>query len=132
MFEGCHSLRKIHWPQSLKEIEYEAFAGCESLQKVEIPSKVSAIGHQAFQGCSSLSSVILPESLTKLGKFCFLGCNDLREIVFKNLKVKGLNKNCMDGVDRNKCTVYVPKGGINVFKNHPAFQGFKIEESQYN
>ena len=36
----------------------------------------------------------------------------------------------MDGVNRNKCTVYVPKGGTNIFKNHPAFQGFKIVETR--
>ena len=130
LFEGCHSLHKIIWPQSITEIGEKAFAGCESLQKVEIPSKVYAIGHQAFQSCSSLSSVTLPESLAKLGKFCFLGCEDLREIVFKNLYVKGLNKNCMDGVDRNRCTVYVPKGGLNIFMNHPALQGFKIVETK--
>lgn len=128
LFKGCLLLQKIQLPQSLISIQYQAFCGCESLDEIVIPSQVQIIGSQTFCGCCNLQKVVLSDALKELGEFCFLGCNQLETIIFKNTNVKGIDVKCMDGIDRNRCTVYVPKGGSNAFNRHPAFEGFKIVE----
>ena len=128
LFKGCLLLQKIQLPQSLISIRFQAFCGCESLDEIVIPSQVQIIGSEAFCGCCNLQKVVLSDALKELGAFCFLGCNQLETIIFKNTNVKGIDVKCMDGIDRNRCTVYVPKGGSNAFNRHPAFEGFKIVE----
>lgn len=130
LFYGCRSLQKIQLPQSLISIQYEAFCGCESLEEIVIPPCVEAIGSQAFCGCSSMKKILLSDALEEIEPFCFLGCNHLETIIFKNLNIKGIDKNSMDGIDRNRCSIYVPKGGSSIFMKHPAFEGFKIVETK--
>lgn len=128
-FDGCKDIIKVDFPESLS-IKYQAFCGCESLDKIVIPSEVQKNGYQAFCGCCNLQKIVLSDALKEIGEFCFLGCDQLETIIFKNTNVKGIDVNCMDGIDRNRCTVYVPKGGSNAFNRHPAFEGFKIVETK--
>ena len=51
------SLTSITIPNSVTEIEIQAFFGCSSLTSVTIPSSVTLIGERAFEDCSSLTSV---------------------------------------------------------------------------
>jgi hypothetical protein len=77
-----------------------------------------------------MKKILLSDALEEIEPFCFLGCNHLETIIFKNLNIKGIDKNSMDGIDRNRCSIYVPKGGSSIFKKHPAFEGFKIVETK--
>lgn len=59
-FDHCVSLRKIHIPEGVKKIGYEAFVGCTALKEIHIPEGVTEIGKSAFEGCTSLQTVTMP------------------------------------------------------------------------
>lgn len=49
-------------PDSVTEIENNAFDGCTSLTNIVIPSTVTTIGLDAFAGCSNLNTITVPLS----------------------------------------------------------------------
>ena len=57
-------------------------------------------------------------------------CKQLREIHFesKGLKSVKWNDEILKGVDKGKCAIFVPKGMEEMYKAHPAFEGFRIVE----
>ena len=69
-------------PDSVIQIDSEAFMGCTSLETVKISENVQSIGSEAFAGCSSLKKVQLPDSLESIGESAFSGCVSLKEAVF--------------------------------------------------
>ena len=67
----------VEIPDSVTEIEAEAFADCKRVAKVIIPSSVTQIGNGAFAHCRSLVSVHIPDSVTQIGVCAFYGCASL-------------------------------------------------------
>ena len=57
MFGGCHSLKSIDIPTSVRIIESRAFEYCRELTIVRVPSKVTDIEIEAFSGCTKLKTV---------------------------------------------------------------------------
>ena len=64
-FMGC-DLESLTLPQSLREIQYNAFAECTNLTEVSFAFGLEYIGVNAFADCSSLRTVILPDSVTEI------------------------------------------------------------------
>ena len=64
--QSCSSLTSVFIPDSVTNIEYEAFYGCSSLTSVTIPNSIKSIGGGAFSYCSSLTSVSIPKSVTSI------------------------------------------------------------------
>ena len=59
--KSCTSLQSAFLPESVKEIQGEAFAGCASLESICLPKKLERIYSGAFSGCVSLANVYIPE-----------------------------------------------------------------------
>ena len=68
------SIIKVSIPDSVTNINEEAFMGCESLIQVTIPESVKEISDYAFSGCHSLKEINLPQSVTYIGRSAFRGC----------------------------------------------------------
>ncbi len=79
-FRYCAELTSIHMPSSLRTIGDAAFAECMSLGGVEIPAGVTSIGKGAFAYCLILEKVTLPSSIHMVGEGAFLGCENLMSI----------------------------------------------------
>ena len=79
-FNGCSSIEKIVFPNSVTTIGSSAFAGCVKLSSFTIPDSVTSIGNEAFAGCIGLSSVLIPSGVTKIGSGIFAGCTKLGRI----------------------------------------------------
>lgn len=71
-------------PDSVTEIDKDAFRYCESLKHVEIPNSVKRIGSGAFFDCISLTNIVIPDSLSEIEDSVFSGCKNLNEIVIPN------------------------------------------------
>lgn len=54
-FYKCIYINSVTLPSSVKSIGAHAFACCENLRSINIPESVDSIGHCAFSGCKSLS-----------------------------------------------------------------------------
>ena len=58
-------------PESVEEIEAEAFSGDESIEKLVFSEGIERIGDYAFYGCSKLRNVVIPDSLMFVGEHAF-------------------------------------------------------------
>ena len=76
-FADCKRVAKVIIPSSVTQIGNGAFAGCTSLATVNIPNSVAKIEHSAFERCTSLVSVNIPDSVTSMADYVFHGCSAL-------------------------------------------------------
>jgi len=74
------SLAGIIIPDSVTNIDWNAFRGCQNLRSIEIPESVTDIGPWAFYDCYSLTDVDIPDSVESIGKYAFYNCKSLTEI----------------------------------------------------
>lgn len=64
-------MKDLKTPNTLKEINENAFMGCTDLETVTIKDGLTKIGSGAFYDCSNLKKIYLPKSLTNIGKYAF-------------------------------------------------------------
>ncbi len=83
-FSGCSGLTSVTIPNSVTSIGKNTFYGCNGLASVTIPNSVTSIGEEAFYGCSGLASVTIPNSVTSIGDYAFSGCSGLTEVTIGN------------------------------------------------
>ena len=79
-FCDCSKLKKIEMPNGIIKINSCLFKGCSSLETVVLPNTVIEICSEAFRDCVSLKSIVLPEHLNKIGFYAFYNCSSLTEI----------------------------------------------------
>ena len=80
---GCGNLTSITFPESLTEIDDEAFAACVKLTTLDFSrTKLKRVSEQAFCGCIELISVSFPATLVEIGGGAFCGANKLRTVRF--------------------------------------------------
>lgn len=79
-FFACEALRRVVIPDSITEIQSEAFAFCGDLSHITLPDTLTSIGASAFNDCGSLTQITIPLSVTELGARAFNGCSALTDI----------------------------------------------------
>ncbi|MBR5591106.1 MAG: leucine-rich repeat protein [Kiritimatiellae bacterium] len=67
-------VERVRMPESVTEIECEAFVNCWDLTSIRIPESVKTIGECAFQFCEYLSNVKLSTGLETIGEYAFDQC----------------------------------------------------------
>lgn len=78
-FWGCSALSSIALPDSVTEIERNAFFET-GLRNIQLPEKLTLIGGGAFCNCKNLKQVQLPPQLKELGEGAFFNCENLTQI----------------------------------------------------
>lgn len=78
-FWGCSALSSIALPDSVTEIERNAFFET-GLRNIQLPEKLTLIGGGAFCNCENLTQIQLPAQLNKLGTDAFRNCTSLDKI----------------------------------------------------
>ena len=148
-FEKCTSLPAVALSAGIEHIGEAAFRGCTALQSVKSQSgvnNVKTIGNLAFYNCTSLSEIRFSNGLTSIGEYAFSGCSKLENVnlpakvstigqfAFANSGLKTLTvnwttplviqANVFDGVNLSKCTLYVPVGSKEAYKNDAVWKKF--------
>ena len=108
-FGGCVASEWLYIPYGVKTIGQSAFAFCGSLLRVFMPYGVTSIGGGAFGLCTELYYVSIPATVTTIGDQAFYYCSALRYITNYATNPQSINANVFDGVDKTKCSLYVPK-----------------------
>lgn len=117
--------------------------------RYEIPStvvidgqehEVTAIGTRAFENCADMTAVTIPQSIGAIGDKAFAGCLNLMEVfaqgtnppnlsgLFARLKAyQGARRKAaqFDGVDLERCLLYVPFGFEDVYRAAEGWKEFK-------
>lgn len=70
-------------PNTVTEIEKNAFYVCGKMTSITIPDSVTTIGAGAFYSCSSLKEITIPQSVTSIGANAFAYCENLTAINIK-------------------------------------------------
>ncbi|MBO7424678.1 MAG: leucine-rich repeat domain-containing protein, partial [Clostridiales bacterium] len=102
--QGNNKLTDVSIPNSVTEIEYEAFASCESLAKINIPTSVKKIGYNAFRDNKSFTDIYYNGPMAKWNQI------DISGTYFVGA---GPETQKIDGmVSKNLVTVHCSDGNI--------------------
>ena len=133
-FQGCCNLRTIKFSANLETIDTGAFSGCNSLTEIILPEGLTTIegavmfSSGSFAECESLNKVTLPKSINWIGGWAFEKCENLKSITIKNPDPSTI-KNNDDPIAEDSlyetCTLIVPNGSIEAYKNNEMFRKFK-------
>ena len=122
-FKGCSGLTSITFPSSVTSIGGSAFEGCSGLTSVhyQINDDIEtylAKDHpfidvkcriEYYLNDKKITSVVIPSTITKLGDYVFQKCRDLTSVTVSWQSPISAGS-AFGGVDRSKCTLYVPQG----------------------
>ena len=76
-------IASITIPNSVTEIEHNAFDGCNYLKSITIPNSVTSIGRSAFGNCRSLESINIPAKVKEIEENVFYSCTSLKSIYYQ-------------------------------------------------
>ncbi len=77
-------VNRLVLPDSVTEIDYEAFAGCDALQFVRLPKELKVVEPGIFRGCLSLEKIEMSDTISAFSESMFECCASLQEIPFRN------------------------------------------------
>ena len=80
-FAICHNLKRIALPESVDKIEFGVFQSCPLLKDITLPSSIKTIDGYAFARCEALKEIYLPASVREIARDAFLSCANLQNVV---------------------------------------------------
>ena len=125
-FSGCAALNWLYIPYGVKTIGQSAFAFCISLEEVYMRYGLTSIGVGAFGFCTELVDVAIPATVTTIGDKAFYYCSKLSAIANFATNPQSINADVFEGVDKTKCSLYVPDYAIANY-NKPTWIEFYKE-----
>ena len=136
-FAFCQNLKRIHLPDTLKELGSRAsgektgtfgvFREDRALCEINLPDSLTCIGPSAFFNCTSLQMLHLPDSITEIGDMAFKNCLSLRSVHLPEA-IREIPRNAFAGCLCLK-QVYIPKGVERIESS--AFMACKALERVY-
>ena len=123
-FKDCSGLISLTISSSIASIDGDAFKGCRSLTSVHCQIDDDDIetyltkGHPAinvdcgieyYLNDKKITSVVIPSTITKLGYCAFQNCKDLTSVTVSWQSPISAGS-AFAGVDKSKCTLYIPQG----------------------
>ena len=82
----------------------------EEIDNISVSLDRTYIKDAVFCGMESLKKVTLHSNITSIGYYTFYGCKNMSEIYVYAIKPLKATKSCFDGIDKQSCTLYVPRG----------------------
>jgi len=127
-------LSSVTLPNTITNIEAEAFQGCTSLTSVTIPNSVTSIGAGAFTGCTTLTSLVIPSSVTSIGAGAFQGCTSLTTITLPST-TKTISATAFQG-STSLSTINIP-GAVTLietgaFQTCTSLTSFTVDQANQN
>ena len=142
---GC-GFEELYLPPSVKILEDGVLQECKYLRLVKL-SAVETMGKECLKGCPSYAWAILPETLRTMGEGCFDDCTNLAEVAlpWREIKMDGCFNGCPSikriavlatepypfpdnsfrDVDRTMCTLAVPEGSEEKYRNADGWKEFR-------
>lgn len=124
-FAGCKSLENIELPTTLTTFGEGSFSDCPKLTAISIPEGTTIIPASFCANNKLLVRVSLPSTVTNIGDYAFYSCKAMRNLYCysDNPPICGIYP--FYGVDKSKCTLYVPETSIEKYKTDNVFKEFR-------
>lgn len=127
-FYGCISLKSIYIQAQCRFVDYEAFAGCNKLKRIEVDEKNPYLCNREDvllnKTCTTLlfcspqkRNLNIPSTVNSIEDYALNSRNDLRTIYCYAQKPPILAANSLTGVNKHRCTLYVPNQNINEYRS---------------
>lgn len=113
-FVGCSGLTSIVIPNSVTVIENEAFSGCSELTSITLPNSINKISDFTFTWCSKLTTVIIPSTITCIGYAAFCNCSSLEDVYCYAEQIPETDKTFDETI--SEATLHVPSNSIESYK----------------
>lgn len=111
-------------------IANQAFKFCSALSSVTMENTITLIGNEAYYGCTGLTSLDIPGSVTSIGSSAFRYVSNLAKLYVHWQNPLTITSDVLDGIDKNTCVLYVPKGSVDNYKTAAVWTDFSnIEEN---
>jgi hypothetical protein len=121
---GNGTLNSIKLPLNLKSIGNNAFYE-SSITTLNIPPSVDSIAQNAFFGCW-ITSITIPSSVKYIGLSAFLYYNGTITVNFSTPLPLIDSNTVFEGINKNACILYVPKGTIAAYKAASGWKSFRF------
>lgn len=125
-FTGCTNLRTFKMPDNIIFTDQFIFSGCSNLQNITLSNNLATIGDFMFQGCNSLREVVIPQSVYNIGSVIFNDCQNITTITCQAIVPPHLSDILIES--SCPCTIYVPKGCIDAYKQAEGWRYLNILE----
>ena len=91
--------------------------------------QVTAIAEGAFKDNTNLKEISIPESIASIGVDAFAGCTNLKKINLYSEEPISIDQadasSVFSGVDTENCTLYVPAGSAEAYRQADGWKAFK-------
>ena len=128
VFAICDSLYDVNFDRArnLKVLGKYALAYNPSLREVNLQgcTQLSVISEGLCKADSALIKLILPNKVNQIEQNAFQGCVSLKEIVCPSPSPIPIETSVFEGVNKNKCILYVPDMAVNMYKTTPVWEEF--------
>ena len=79
-FWYCDRLTSVVVPDTVTKMNDGIFGGCHSMVQLTLPKGLKTIHYQMVLGCRALTSITIPESVEHIDVQAFEGCKSLKEV----------------------------------------------------
>ena len=143
-FHNCIKIKSLTIPHSVTSVGVNAFFnsglidvtihsndaiacfnGALNLETVTLGDEISTINDYSFDDCDQLKSIIIPKSVTSIGNYAFRACSRLAQITtYISDPSKTTNSSAFEGVNKQTCIIFVPKGTIPLYSAADGWKDF--------
>ena len=119
--ENTTNIQNIYFPNTLYDIENQAFYQCNFEKIVFQGNKIRTIEVAAFDGCNRLDDINFPASLTEIQDRAFQSCTSLKKVTFNSMTPPTLGANAFpDTIEK----IIVPKSAVSAYKAATGWSNF--------
>lgn len=115
-------------PESVVNIQANAFYGCTFAGNIDLPSSLETIGSNAFAFCTGLTELILPASVKAIYKSAFTG-TAIKEVRCKSLVPPELSTNpsWLPFDKTNQPAIFVPAAALDAYKAATGWKEYELQ-----
>ncbi len=119
-------LRSVTFPDSIKEIDTEAFKNCENLEEVNLNDGLEILGKNTFSN-TAIKEIKIPKTVSKINEYSFGECPNLEKVFFEgNAPENFMNMNSTYAeVPSNNYTLYFNKDAVGF--QTPKWYGYNTQ-----
>ena len=118
------ALTKAEIPNSITSVDQHAFENCKRMTEFVVGTGVNTIDQFVLTGCSALRRVELGSNVASISAYSFKGCSKIKTLRVRRNTPPNAVSGVFNDLDKWSCTLYVPKGTVDTYKNANEWKTF--------